>query len=297
MTHAPAQRTERAHAKINLLLRILAREESGYHGVETLLQRVALHDIVNVAVSPRERTLVCDGPAMPPHGLGTPENNLAWKAAERFAEATRWDTGWRIDIDKRIPVGGGLGGGSADAAAVLRAMNAMAPTPLPAASLLEIAGTLGADVPFLVAELSLAFAWNRGDRMLSLRALPQATVELVTFDEGVNTGDAYRAFSSLRAVTAMPVFAGNYGVESFTSWLSIGALAMNDFECVVPLLHSGVARVLPLLQQRACELHAKGQPAISMLSGSGATCFLLHDGAVSQTALAGLGATITTATL
>ena len=133
-------RTERAHAKINVLLRILAREASGYHGIETLFQRLALHDVVQVAVNEAPRALTCDGPGMPAGGIGAPEHNLAWRAAALYCEAARWHTGWQITIRKHIPVGGGLGGGSADAAAVLRALEALCPTPLGLARLLELAG-------------------------------------------------------------------------------------------------------------------------------------------------------------
>ncbi|MCC6245263.1 MAG: 4-(cytidine 5'-diphospho)-2-C-methyl-D-erythritol kinase, partial [Gemmatimonadaceae bacterium] len=127
---------------------------------------------MRVTAQPNTRTLRCDGPTMPAAGLGAPEHNLAWRAAQAFVDAARWDTGWDIDITKNIPVGGGLGGGSADAAAVLRALNTLCPTPLPLSALCEIGGTLGADVPFLVAGVSRAWGWGRGDRLLVLPALP-----------------------------------------------------------------------------------------------------------------------------
>ena len=142
-THA---HIERAYAKINLLLRILAREASGYHSIETLFQRLALHDVVHVRVGSMAPSLSCAGPSMPDSGLGPVEQNLAWRAAMAYTAAAAWDTGWEIAIDKHIPVGGGLGGGSADAAAVLRALETMCPSPLGAARLLAVAGTLGADV-------------------------------------------------------------------------------------------------------------------------------------------------------
>ena len=122
-----ATRVERAHAKLNLVLRILAREASGYHGIETLFQRLALHDVVTVTVAPGHRALHCHGPTMPAGGLGPTDRNLAWRAAVAYQAAAAWPDGFSIAIEKHIPVGGGLGGGSADAAAVLRALDAMAP--------------------------------------------------------------------------------------------------------------------------------------------------------------------------
>lgn len=273
-------RTERAHAKINLLLRILAREASGYHGIETLFQRLALHDVVQVALRDGSPSLHCDGPAMPAGGLGDPQANLAWRAAAAYCAAAGWRTGWDIRIDKHIPVGGGLGGGSADAAAVLRALEALCPTPLGLARLLDVAGTLGADVPFMVLDTPLAWAWGRGDRLLRLAPLPEMAVTLVAFSEGVNTGAAYGAFARARDVGAgagaPTVGAHAYAEHAFADWGRVSVLAANDFEQVVPALHAGVAAVLPMLRAEADRLRADGHDAVGMMSGSGATCFLLH---------------------
>jgi 4-diphosphocytidyl-2-C-methyl-D-erythritol kinase len=269
-------RVERAHAKVNLLLRILAREAGGYHGIETLFQRLDLHDRVYVTVNDNPCVLQCDGPSMPPQGLGPPEQNLAWRAANAFCDAANWQTGWQVSIEKHIPVGGGLGGGSADAAAVLRGLEALCPTPLGPARLLEIAGTLGADVPFLVGNIPLAWGWGRGDRLLPLAPLPAMAVTLVTFAEGVNTGAAYGAFAKAREAGGAAVPAYAYPAEAFASWHQVAALAANDFEQVVPAMHAGVATALPVLRDEAARLRAGGHVAMALMSGSGATCFVLH---------------------
>ncbi len=259
----------KAHAKVNLLLRILAREASGYHGIETLFQLLALHDLVRVRVADGARALRCSGPTMPKGGLGRDEDNLAWRAAAAYVQASGWETGWEIEIEKRIPVGGGLGGGSADAAAVLRALDALSPTPMGVARLMEIGGALGADIPFFVADTSLALAWGRGDRLLPLAPLPTMPITLFSFDQGVNTGAAYGAFARAREARGDQVRARAYAHDAFGSWESIGALADNDFESVVMSLHAGVAVVLPSVRDEA-----KRVGGIGMLSGSGATCFI-----------------------
>ena len=275
-----------AHAKLNLVLRVLSREASGYHSIETLFQALELADVVDVSLVPNERTLLCSGAAMPASGLGHADDNLATRAAVAYTNATKWDTGWNIDIEKNIPVGGGLGGGSADAAAVLRAFESLAPRPMGNASLMELAGTLGADVPFLLSGVSTAWAWSRGDRFLPLLPLPRMDVTLLTFNEGVNTGAAYGAIATARAERAapnaphVPAISGTLGAiqyptDAFASWSSIVGLAANDFEDVVPALHSGVARWLPVVRQAATRLIERGTPAIGLMSGSGATCFLL----------------------
>ena len=274
------KRVERAHAKVNLMLRILAREASGYHSIETVFQKLELHDIVTVAAGDevRDRTLHCDGPKMPSGGLGPRESNLAWKAAEAYGGASGWDTGWRLSIEKNIPVGGGLGGGSADAAAVLRAMEAMSPSKVGSERLLELSGLLGADVPFFLTGASLAFAWGRGDRLLRLPPLPVAAVSLFTFAEGVNTGDAYREVARTRDERGGGcVSARAYSADVFGSWETVSAIASNDFEDVVMGLHRGVAGLLPLLRRATAHARGAGTSLIGLMSGSGATCFAIGD--------------------
>src|SRR5206468_11383585 len=116
-------------AKVIVLLRLLARETRRYHSIETLFLRLDLRDEVLVRLS-AGRSLQCAGPAMPAPGLGPTERNLAYRAAVAYSEATGWPAGFAIEIDKRIPIGAGLGGGSADAGAVLRGLDALSPNPL-----------------------------------------------------------------------------------------------------------------------------------------------------------------------
>lgn len=268
--------TEAAHAKINIILHILAREASGYHGIETLFQRLALHDDVTVAVQSGNRTLHCDGPSMPASGLGPTESNLAWRAAVQYCDAAAWPTGFAIAVHKRIPVGGGLGGGSADAAAVLRALNRLNPAPLSEARLLELAGGLGADVAFLCTGASRAWAWGRGDRLLTLPALPDMAVTLLAFREGVNTAAAYGAVAAARNTQGTRIEAMARDLNALMSWEQIARAAHNDFEPVVATMHAGVSQALPAVMHAAAQLRAAGHPAIGRMSGSGATCFVLH---------------------
>ncbi|MEP6764176.1 MAG: hypothetical protein ABJB66_07700 [Gemmatimonadaceae bacterium] len=266
-----------AHAKINLLLRVLEREANGFHGIETLFQALELADDVELHLNEADRTLSCDGPAMPTAGLGSVEQNLAMRAATAYTGATKWETGWSITIEKNIPVGGGLGGGSADAAAVLTAFESLAPQPLGRSALLELAGTLGSDVPFLVSASPLAWGWNRGDRLLPLQTLPRMDVTLFTFSEGVSTGAAYKSLSESRnqEIKVGKSRGASYPADAFSSWSSIAGMAANDFETVVPALHEGVARWLPVVRHTAARLTAQGTPALGLMSGSGATCFVL----------------------
>lgn len=258
-----------AQAKVNLFLRVLAREASGFHQLETLFCRLALGDEVRVRLTPDSRSLDCGGIAMPPEGLGAVERNLAWRAAVAFVEATGWRTGFAIEIDKRIPVGGGLGGGSADAGGVLRALNALAPDPLSAHALLGLAGGLGADVPFLTQDRTpLALGWGRGDRLLLLPPLPTRPCVLFVFGTGVATADAYRWLAESPAAPPAPVV---HAPERFARWSDVDLMAYNEFERVVLPRRPDIRQVVDGL--RRAEVRAVLPTAL--MSGSGATVFAL----------------------
>ncbi len=259
-----------AQAKINLFLRVLAREASGFHQLETLFCRLTLGDDVRVRLTNGPRSLDCSGPSMPAEGLGATEQNLAWRAAIGFLDATGWSTGFAIEIEKRIPVGGGLGGGSADAGAVLRALNALAPAPLGRHDLVRLAASLGADVPFLTqAHSPLALAWGRGDRLLPLPALPSRPCLLVTFQMGVSTADAYRWLAESPAAAAGPV---EYALDQFSEWGRVELLAYNEFERVVLPRQPLIRGVLEGLR----EPELRGALPVVLMSGSGATVFALQ---------------------
>ncbi len=222
--------TVRAQAKMNLFLRILAREENGYHQLETLYQRLDLADDVRVRVGPDVRGRSLDVTGTDAEALGPTERNLAWRAATAYADATGWPDAFAIELTKAIPIGGGLGGGSADAGGVLRCLNALAPDPLHASDLFAIAGALGADVPFLTAESPLALAWGRGDRMLALPPLPVRRAHLAVFAEGVVTAEAYAALAALRATRQTFVRPILWTADRLTRWDDVALVAVNDFE-------------------------------------------------------------------
>ena len=261
-----------AQAKVNLFLRVLAREASGYHQLETLFCRLDLGDDVVVRTTVRGRSLDCVGDVIPPSGLGPVEWNLAWRAATAYADATGWPNDFAIEIEKRIPVGGGLGGGSSNAGAVLRCLNALAPSPLSERDLLTIATPLGADVPFLTSESSLAIAWGRGERMLSIEPLSPRAVTLICFPFGVSTRDAYAWLDESReSDAATPTVLHQ---SELSSWPAIAQIAHNDFsDVVVPKVHD-ISAAITSLESAA---PGCGEHTIVLLAGSGATVFMVAD--------------------
>lgn len=254
-----------AQAKINLLLRVLAREASGYHSIETALLRLDLGDDVRVRIAPG-RSLECAGSAIPTSGLGPTERNLAYRAAVAYADATGWPTGFSIEIEKRIPVGAGLGGGSADAGAVLRILDALAPQPL-GARLLELAAPLGADVAFMTIESPMALAWGRGERLLPLHVLDPRPVALLVPDFAIATADAYAWLAADRGayVPAAAVLAP----DSLATWETLALVATNDFERVVSVRY-------PIIAELVDELGSVSA-LLAMLSGSGSAVYGIFD--------------------
>ena len=247
-----------AQAKLNLGLRILARGRSGYHAIETLFARIALADTVTIRPRDAERSLVCHGVE-----IGPQEKNLAYRAAVAYGDATGWPRGFEIEIEKRIPVGGGLGGGSADAGAVLRGLNALASRAISEPELLRIAMTLGADVPYLTSTEPLALAWGRGERMLALPALPERAVLLVLPGFTVSTAAAYEWLAASRqSDIPSPRLVS---VPELTSWESLQQHVVNDFELVVAEHHPQTATIIGQLREAGA--------SIAGMSGSGSTLF------------------------
>ncbi len=230
MASPPDRVRTSAHAKLNLFLRILARESGGYHQIETAFVLLELAD--ELAVS---RTLgKGSGVALTVHGpdLGPAEDNLAVRAARAVLDATGHAFGVAIELTKRIPVRAGLGGGSSDAAATLHAVNALAGDAVPRPELLHFAARLGADVAFFASGAPAAVAWGRGERLLRLTPPPAAPVLVAVPAVGVATPDAYRWWDQLNPEPPLhgPVVLDE---RAFAVWGSVGRLGGNDFEIPV----------------------------------------------------------------
>jgi 4-diphosphocytidyl-2-C-methyl-D-erythritol kinase len=238
-----------AHAKLNLFLRILAREApSGYHQIETAFVLLELADEICVTRTASGVTLAVDGAP----DLGPVEENLAVRAARAVLDATGHAFGVALELTKRIPVRAGLGGGSSDAAATLHAVNALAGNAVPRHELLHLAARLGADVAFCASGAAAALAWGRGERLFRLApppaapalvALPPATAPLA-----VATPDAYRWWDELHLEPAPrgPVV---LDAEAFAAWGSIGRLGGNDFEVPVFGRHPELRAIYERLAQ------------------------------------------------
>ena len=232
--------TVEAHAKINWTLEVLGERPDGYHELKSVVLPIALCDTLEVEVDGSGSVSVAGCEGIPQ------EKNLAWLSAMALRKASGCGLGARIAIEKRIPAGGGLGGGSADAAAVLRALNLLWRLDMPEAELCKIAAGVGSDVPVMVLGAP-AMMEGRGERVRRLERgefeLP-APEDIVVFNPGifVSTPMVFREFRE-----------------------SDRGLGVNDLQPAAIRLHPGIADALRMLESRGLKRVA--------MSGSGSTVY------------------------
>ncbi len=227
-----------AHAKINLFLRVLARETSGFHQIETAFALLELADELTVRRTDSGVTLDVEGP-----DVGPSDENLAVRAARMVLDATGNRFGVAIKLTKRIPVRAGLGGGSSDGAAALHAVNALAGNAVPRHELHHFAARLGADVAFFASGAALALAWGRGERQFRMPAPPSLPALVAIPPVQVATPDAY-AWWDEQNRSPSPASSARGPVtldaDALATWGSIGRLGGNDFEAIVFAKHPDV---------------------------------------------------------
>ncbi len=190
-----------ANAKINLGLDVIGRREDGYHDVRMIMQTLDYGDTVTLEKKPGLGiTLECDDPR-----ISDGDGNLAMKAAKQFEkeynsrfsdEFKGWDFGMHIRLRKRIPLNAGLGGGSADAAAVIKGMNTLFDTGLGRESLMNIGAAVGSDVPFCIIGRT-ALAEGRGEELTPVPDFPRCHVLVVKPDINISTGEAYESLDGM----------------------------------------------------------------------------------------------------
>ena len=253
-----------AFAKINLRLDILGKRADGYHELRTIFQTISLHDELRLRASPRPGiTLTIYGNATL---AGEPtQKNLAYRAVDAVRRELKIQGGVEIELRKRIPAGGGLGGGSSDAGAAMFGYLQLAQRKLAAEQMLEIAASLGADVPFFLFG-GRALGVNRGDEIYPLQDIPKLPVLVVVPQEiRVPTPDAFRW------VNAEPLGLTNAAANSklirfcALSWSARGSGLSNDFEAPVFRRHPRLDRIKRVLLQRGA--------TEASLAGSGSAVF------------------------
>ncbi len=253
--------TVRANAKINWALAVTGRRSDGYHELDMLTQSVSLHDTLTFEAADELSLSIDGGPA------GWSEDNLVCRAASLLKRTSGITGGAHITLVKRIPAMAGLGGGSADGAAALRALNRLWNLRLPAEELRRLGLSLGADFPFCLTG-GLQRVRGIGERLAALPAPPSPGLVLIMPDGGLSTGAVFGCLdqhsTNRRAdhgAASDALCAGDYA--------RLDKLAFNDLTASAQALSPAVSLALE-------DLRAAGSPFVRM-SGSGSCCFGVFD--------------------
>lgn len=270
-----------APAKINLGLRIVGRESSGFHCLETVFHRIALADILYLEIQPPQKnwhkspssghtTIICENTETP-----LDERNSAHRALNLLRQLGAPIGDVRLRIDKRIPIGGGLGGSSADAAAILAGLRHLLPAQVSRADLAQGALGLGADVPFLMGEQACAHGHGRGERLTSMRPWSGRPLWLIIPPWSCPTPQVFAALNDAERAPR--------SLLGCSFWQRLMDEITLNLRRPTPakthgLLHndllSAALRVSPALNILTDWARAQGLPWA--LSGSGSCCYLLE---------------------
>lgn len=240
--------TEVARAKVNLEIRVLRKREDGFHEMTTRMAPISLAD--DLEFYPAEKySLECDAPGVP-----LDESNLVTKAVRLFERETGLETKWKIILKKRVPHGAGLGGGSADAAAAMRALNNLENTNLTADRMAELLSEIGSDIPFF-AYNTVADCSGRGEIVKPVEGWDhEVTLLLLKPSFGVDTPAAYKAWQGAESLPGI-----DYEAQTF-DW----GIMVNDLEKPVFMKHR-------FLAEMKMWLLAQPETQGAMMSGSGST--------------------------
>jgi len=251
-----------APAKVNLILKVLDRRPDGYHNLWSLMQTVALEDELHLRLRADSDglRLSCDEPTLPTDG-----RNLVARAVAAVLERAGLSVSLDIHIAKRIPMGGGLGGGSSDAAAAIVGLNRLLGLGWSADEMVAVGQQIGSDVPFFFFA-PCAVVRGRGEAVSPLALAGQRWVVLVNPGFPIETRWAYERLAGSRQGTdPLPDALGRIAGQSRLSWDEVIPLMENDFEAALAPTHGVLGAI-------KAELMAQGAEA-ALLSGSGATVF------------------------
>lgn len=251
-----------APAKVNLVLRVLDRRPDGYHNVWSLMQTVGLEDELRVRLNHEsgQVTVHCDDRQVP-----TDARNLVHRAITQVCGAAGRHVGVHVDLSKRVPVGGGLGGGSSDAAAVIVALNRLLGLKWSVVDMIRIGADLGSDVPFFF-HAPAAIVRGRGEDIVPVRLSGRRWIVLVNPGFPVQTHWAYERLSQMRS-GIVPLSQDLLGLvrHSMLTWEDVVPLMENDFEEALKSSHPALGEIKQALLDSGAEA--------ALLSGSGATVF------------------------
>ena len=264
-----AEITQKAYAKINLSLDVCGKREDGYHEVSMVMHQISLADTVTLSLNNSGNIVLSSNSDKIPLN----EKNLAYKAAKLMIDTFNLKNGFDIFVDKKIPVAGGLAGGSTDAAAVLSLINKALNLNLDTSKLMEIGLKLGADVPYCIFSHP-ALAEGIGERLTKISGLPMCNILIVNPCEEVSTKEVYDKIDS---VENKNVVDNNKLISCLSNNDLVGACSY--MENVMQPVSSTLCTKIPSIIDKIKELGA----IHAMMSGSGATCFGIFNTDISLT--------------
>jgi 4-diphosphocytidyl-2-C-methyl-D-erythritol kinase len=251
----------KAFAKINLGLRVLDKREDGYHNIETVLQTISLFDQLDISIGNGSIVVTSDNPELPQD-----ENNLCYKASKIFQEKSGHKKGVHINLQKNIPIGAGLGGGSSDAASVLTGLNILFSFPFEKNEIRRMAISIGSDIPFFI-DGGTAFVTGRGEIIKPIKPGPFLNYLVVFPGFGIDTKWAYEKINFLtKRENYIKILNCNFDVEDIKN---NKMLLKNDFEEVMLREYAKLREVRRFLIQN-------GAASVS-LSGSGSSIYGIFD--------------------
>jgi 4-diphosphocytidyl-2-C-methyl-D-erythritol kinase len=251
----------KSYAKINWTLDVLFKREDGYHELRTIYQTVSLHDKLRISRTSGAIEILCDDERVP-----ADETNLAHKAALLLRDAANIKAGARIEIEKRIPVAAGLGGGSSNAAATLLGLARLWRVELAEREMFRLAAILGSDVPFFLIG-GTALGVGRGEEVYGIEEAKCDSLLLVNPGFAVSTAGAYGRLSRLTMKDAARIIP--FTLFAAKAIRELPLAASNDLEETVSAAHPEIAEV----KRRLLSLGARR----ALMSGSGATVFAVFD--------------------
>jgi len=258
-----------AFAKINLSLRVFGRRPDGDHELATVLQTISLHDTITLTVTERpEILLACDDRSLP-----TGADNLVYRAAESLQSRFAPGRGARLRLEKRIPAQAGLGGGSADAAVTLLGLAYLWQTNATAQELFEMAGSLGADVPFFFLG-GTALGRGTGRDLTPLPDAPDRFLLVLKPKASVPTSEAYRSLKARSLTSAEAKTILSSSDRSEVSYSFDSKALQNDFD-------PAVFELEPEIERAKVALMKAGAEAV-LLAGSGSAVFGIFDSGDAQ---------------
>jgi len=260
---------EKSFAKLNLALDVLSRRDDGYHELSMIMQSVELHDIITIKKTPKpDISISCNKYYIP-----TNEANIAYKSAKAFIDLLNERAGVEINIEKKIPVGAGLAGGSANAASVLLGLNKIFGNPFELEKLMELGRSVGADVPFCMAAQMTggnycALAEGIGDKLTQIPNLTDVVYLLVKPKISVSTRWVYENLDVTK-ISRHP------DIEKVVEGLALGDISLVS-QNTANVLEGVVLARYPMIEKLKNEMRNSGAK-FSLMSGSGSTVFGVFD--------------------